>query len=185
MWIPFKTKALHRCENSKMIYSAIVKSHLQYCNIAWGDASESTIKPLISIQNRIIRILTFAPFRSQNVQQYFDMLNVMNLKQIHSFEKGKFMYRLVNKKLPSNFENLWSPLRERTQYNLRSNDDGKIKEILARTNYGCKMIQTSGARLWNSIPTSIKNSESLNIFTTQYKKYLLPDQVSSERSTEN
>ena len=169
----------------KMIYSAIVKSHLQYCNIVWGDASETAIKPLTSIQNRIIRILTFAPFRSANVQQYFDMLNVMNLKQIHNFEKGKFMYRLVNKKLPCNFENLWSPLRERTQYNLRSNDDGKINEMFARTNYGYKMIQTSGARLWNSIPTSIKNGESLNIFTTQYKKYLLSDQVSSERSTEN
>ena len=33
----------------KMIYSAIVKSHLQYCNIVWGDASETAIKPLISI----------------------------------------------------------------------------------------------------------------------------------------
>ena len=103
----------------------------------------------------------------------------MNIEQIHNFEKGKFMYRLVNKKLPCNFENLWSPLRESTQYNLRSNDDGKIKEVFARTNYGYKMIQTSGARLWNSIPRAIKNGESLNIFTTQYRKHILSDQANS------
>ena len=129
-----------------------------------GDASVSAISPLVSMQNRIIRILTFAPFRSRNVQQYYDMLDVMNLKQIHYFEKGKFMYRLINQKLPNNFENLRPRPQQRTSYNLRSNNNGDVKESFSRTNYGYKRIETSGAKLWNDIPTTIKQSESLNIF---------------------
>ena len=137
------------------------------------------------MQNRIIRILTFAPFRSRNVQQYFDMLNVMNLKEIHNFEKGKFMYRLVNKKLPSNFDNLCSPLRDGTSYNLRSNNNENITESFARTNCGYRRVQTSGARLWNGIPISIRQSESLNIFVNQYKKYILLEDSNGQQSTEN
>ena len=72
----------------KMVYLAVVKSHLQYCNTAWGDAAKTVIKPLRAMQNRIIRILTFAPFLSRNVQQFYKMLEVMDLKQIHHFEKG-------------------------------------------------------------------------------------------------
>ena len=168
-----------------MVYSAVVKSHLQYCNIAWGDASDTAIKPLISIQNRIIKILTFAPFRSRNVQQYYDMLGIMDIQQIHNFEKGKFMYRLVNNKLPSNFENLWSPIQEGVQYNLRSANNGLIKESFARTNYGYRRIQTSGAKLWNRIPLAIKQGDTLNIFVNKYKTHILFEHGNGERSTEN
>ena len=111
------------------------------------------------------------------------MLGVMNLHQIHDFEKGKFMYRLTNHKLPNNFDNLWCPIAPRANYNLRSNDNGSIKESFARTNYGYRRIQSSGAKLWNSIPTTIKHCESLNIFVEKYKKYILTDQEEGEQST--
>ena len=167
-----------------MVYFAIVKSHLQYCNTAWGDASDTAIKPLTTMHNRIIRILTFAPFRSRDVQQYYNMLDVMNLNQIYSFEKGKFMYRLVNKKLPSNFEELLSPHTQKTHYNLRSSRNGNIRENFARTNYGFRMMQTSGARLWNHIPNTIRQNETLNIFVDKYKKYILSNQINSEQRAE-
>ena len=84
---------------------------------------------------------------SRNVQQYYDMLGVMNLEQMHNFKKGKFMYRLVNQKIPSNFENMWLPNGPVNRYNLRSSNTGNIRELFARTNYGLKTIQTSGAKL--------------------------------------
>ena len=165
----------------KMVYFAVVKSHLQYCNIAWGDAAKTIIKPLKAMQNRIIRILTFAPFLSRNIHQFYKLLEVMDLKQIHDFEKGKFMYRLMNKKLPSNFETLRCPTQI-VQYNLRSSTNERIPEGLARTNYGCKQIKTSGAKLWNDIPIEIRKSESLNIFINKYKSYINPDLDNNQQS---
>ena len=164
----------------KMVYLAVVKSHLQYCNTAWGDAAKTVIKPLRAMQNRIIRILTFAPFLSRNVQQFYKMLEVMDLKQIHRFEKGKFMFRLINKKLPSNFEMLQCPTRA-GQYSLRSAANEHIPENLARTNYGSRQIKTSGVKLWNNIPLEIRKSETLNIFTNMFKKHIHPeDDVETE-----
>ena len=107
----------------------------------------------------------------------------MNLNQIHQFEKGKFMFRLINKKLPSNFEVLLSPLLQVGPYNLRSNSNGNINESFARTNYGYRMIQTSGARLWNNIPNNTKQCESFKIFVDKYKNHIL--HVNGQQSAEN
>ena len=46
----------------KMIYNALVFSHLKYCNIIWGNAIKTVLKPLVDLHNRIVKNITFAPF---------------------------------------------------------------------------------------------------------------------------
>ena len=58
----------------KQVYHALVASHLQYCNLAWGNAAESVLSPLKKIQNRIIRIISFAPFACHKVQDLYNYL---------------------------------------------------------------------------------------------------------------
>ena len=65
------------------MYHALVASHLQYCNLVWGDAAESVLKPLKVIQNRIVRIISFSTFNCHNVQAIYEDLQLMNLEQIH------------------------------------------------------------------------------------------------------
>ena len=52
---------------------------------------EERVKAVKALNNRIIQILTFAHFLPRNVQQFYEMLEAMDLKQIHRLEKGKFM----------------------------------------------------------------------------------------------
>ena len=54
----------------KMVYHALVASHLKYCNLIWGNASETALKPLSASQNQIIKITTLAPFSSHNVKNF-------------------------------------------------------------------------------------------------------------------
>ena len=118
------------------------------------------------------------------MQEYYDILEVMNLEQIHKFEKGKFMFRLVNNKLPSNFCNRWSPVNEHN-HNLRSSSSGNIREQFARTIYGTERIQSNGAKLWNEIPTQIQLCESLNIFVNKYRNCVMGKQDVGQQKTEN
>ena len=46
----------------KTIYYALGYSYIRYCNIVWGNATKNTLKPLVATQNRLIRIMAFAPF---------------------------------------------------------------------------------------------------------------------------
>ena len=45
----------------KTVYYALGYTYLRYGNIVWGNAAKTVLKPLETLQNRIIRIMTFVP----------------------------------------------------------------------------------------------------------------------------
>ncbi len=104
----------------KIVYDALVGSHLNYCNLAWGNANSSTLKQLQILQNRIIRTMTFAPFNCQNVSHIFDDLEVLNLEQIHKLNKAKFIYKHKNMMLPETFSDILEVNTNENERNLRS-----------------------------------------------------------------
>ena len=160
-------------ETIKMAYNALVYSHLTYCNLVWGDACESELKPLVTMLNRIIRIISFAPFQDHNVSQYYENLKLMNLKQIHMLEKAKFMFKIKNRKLPEKFQNYFRKSGSVHNYNLRSVANQNFMLHTAHTNYGLRMVHFTGPKLWNEIPLRIKSYYSVKHFSAQYKQYLL------------
>ena len=58
---------------------------------------------------------------------------------------------------------------------LMQNSHGDL--LLQRKNtfiYGIRSIQYSGARLWNTLPAPIRDSQSTSVFRSQVKAVLLP-----------
>ena len=41
------------------------------------------------------------------------------------------------------------------------------------TNYGLKQLKVSGTRIWNELPSYLKNAPSLNIFLKNLKVYYI------------
>ena len=158
-----------------MVYHAFVASHLKYCNLVWGNACETALKPLETLQNRIVKIMTFAPFASHNVTNIYDDLELLNLKQIHKMIKAKFVYKHKRGMLPSNFDNYLTSIENIHGRCLRSSSSGNYRQVWGRTIMGSKLIQNEGAKLWNSIPANIRNVESLKKFSQIYKIHLLND----------
>lgn len=156
-----------------IIYHALVASHLQYCNLAWGNASETILKPLKTIQDRIIKIMTFAPFRCNDTRILYEDLEILNLEQIHKLAKGKFVYKYKTKQLPISFENYLRETPRRAGPTLRRNSTRDYEQIRGKTRHGLKMIQNDGIQVWNSIPHEIRNLPSVKTFLQQYKSYLM------------
>ena len=75
------------------IYHALVHSHLRYGVTAWGNASKTTIQPLITMINRAIRIMSFAPFGRIDLKPIYNEFRLLNLDQIFTLESAKFMYK--------------------------------------------------------------------------------------------
>ena len=157
----------------KAVYHGLVASHLQYCNLIWGGANETTLKPLQTLQNRIVRIMTYAPFSCENVKQIYDDLELLDLAQIHKLSKAKFVYKHKNGLLPNNIEDYLCSVEQVHRYRLRSASNGCYRETCSNTNASRKMIQYEGAKLWNTIPRSIKIVETLQNFSQIYKIHLL------------
>ena len=168
-------KLRHCCSKDllKVIYFALVESHLQYCNIIWGDACENTLKPLVNLQNKILKILCFSPFGFDDVDDLYTDMKLLNLKQLHKLSKAKFVYKYKNQKLPSSFENFFMVAHSQHNYSLRSRDTNDYQRIWGKTQYGMKKLQYSGVHLWNTIPHEIRNSISMKIFKKKYKEFLI------------
>ena len=159
------------------VYYALVHSYVRYGISTWGNASKTTMQPLISLINRVVRIMTFAPFGNIDVDSIYQYLNILKVPDIFKLESGKFTFKFQNDLLPT--DNIANHFEVRNQnvshtYNLR--DRGiKMETILFNSTHGEKSIQFRGAKIWNEITDEIRNSTSLNIFKSRYKSFLMEE----------
>ena len=158
----------------KTVYYAIVHSYLRYGIIAWGNASENILKPLHSLLNRVVRIMTFAPFRI-DTKPIFDFLKILNVDQLFEFETGKYVYKSKNNLLPSkSIANHFVRNSAQHRYNLRNrNNRPLVTPLVLLSSFKKRSVYIRGTDLWNDIPILVKSSESLNIFKKSYKSSLL------------
>ena len=84
------------------VYYALVHSYLRYGIISWGNAKSTVLQPLISLANRAVRIMTFAPFGNIDVTSIYKYLNILEIPQLFKLETGKFIYKSQNGLLPIN-----------------------------------------------------------------------------------
>ena len=120
--------------------------------------------------------MTFAPFGNIDLNPIYEFLNVLNLDQIFSFEFGKFLYRFYQNLLPNSaigtyFES--DPYVNNHSYGLRSRTANIPARLVSRTKFAEKSIQFSGLKFWNNIPSYIQSSDSLNIFKSTFRKFLI------------
>ena len=165
------SKLRHCCNKEllRVVYFALVESHLQYCNIIWGNASERILAPLVKLQEKIIRIMSFASTDQSNSEYFFNALKILNLNQLNKLAKAKFIYKYRNNKLPSSFDNILKPNTNNHTYALRSMITNEFKCVWGKSNFGMKMLQYEGAQLWNEIPHEIRNASSIREFSKQFK----------------
>ena len=154
MWAICKLKKYTNISTLKMAYFALAYPHIQYCITLWGGAAQKYINPLIIRQKRLVRIMLNKPFTSPS-KPLFDNLNILTIEHIYKFQLGKLMYLFNNNliKLPHtliSFQNLHN-------YNTRSKSKQNYLLPHVKSNVGVRSFSFAGPKLWNQIPTQIKN----------------------------
>ena len=79
-------------ETLREIYHALIHSYLRYGVIVWGNAKKTTIQPLITLINRAVRIMSFAPFGKIDLRPIFEEFRLLDMDQIFTLESANFMY---------------------------------------------------------------------------------------------
>ena len=155
------------------VYHALVNSYVRYGIIAWGSASNSALKPLQTLINKAIRIITFAPFGNIDLSPAYKQLNLLSIEKTYHFEIAKFTYKLKKNLLPTSLGNYFELSSDQQTHNHFVRNRSRPIRFLSKTKTGEKSIQYNSFQLWKEIPLDIKGSQTFNIFKKSYKKYLL------------
>ena len=154
----------------KTVYNALGFSYLCYGSIVWGNTTKSVLKPLATLQNRIIRIMTFAPFGKVDLDPVYKDLKILGLPEMHFLEKAKLMHKYHNGMLPEIFKDYFqNNATVSHSYNLRR--VRPQQPILSC--YAEKMIKHNGVDIWNTVPDKIKTMSNIKTFSFNLKKDIL------------
>jgi exonuclease III len=143
------------------LYYSLVYPYLIYCNIIWGDTSETYVKELRLLQKKLVRIITHSEFIAHTTPLFYST-KILKIEDIHIFLLAIHAYKInVN----NNFNNFTH------NYNTRNRNYAiPSYQRLALTQHS---VSFAAPKVWNSLPDCIKQCNNLSKFKTNLKEYLI------------
>ena len=137
------------------LYCSLIYPFLTYSLITWGTTYQTALLPLITLQKRAVRIITFSEYNCHS-SPLFRKLKILKVIDLLYLYCALFMYDYYSNRLPLIFNDFFKSIDKVHQYQTRL--ACKISYYLpkARTNYGKFNIRFFGAKVWNSIEESLK-----------------------------
>ena len=155
-----------------LLYYLTQSCHITYGLEVWGAACKTFINPILILQKRMARVITFKD-RKHHSNPVLLELNLLDVFKEYRYLTGIFMYDLLNNNLPHRITDYFSCIDH--MYKTRNKEKCNLKIEAIRTNVGKQSISYSGAVIWNSIPTMLRNITSRKQLSRDLKKNLLEE----------
>jgi len=154
-----------------VVHYSIIHSHLTYCLSSWGSAAVTTLKSLQILQKRVVRTILFKNIRTSSKSLFFQ-LQFLNINDLYQFEIAKIMHKIHNNSTNLSKCNLFRKTAKIHTHNTRSNSNTDYFIPRIPTSQAQKSLSFSGTKVWNGIPTQIKQLR-LHKFKKEFKIKLL------------
>ena len=159
-------------ETVMLLYKTYVRSHLEYACSLWSPHLIMDISALESIQRSVT-----AKIEGMETFSYWERLKILDL---YSLQRRRERYDIIHiwkiqKEIIQNDLQLEFYHNERQGWKCRRNIIQSRQRKLATIRYNS--FSSRAAALFNSIPKTVKNAESLGAFKSRLDKYLrkIPD----------
>ena len=159
--------SLHDAE--KLVH-AFVTSRLDYCNALLSGCSSRSINKLQLVQNAAARVLTRTR-RYDHITPILSTLHWLPIKFRIDYKILLLTYKALNGLAPQYLSELlvfYDPSRL-----LRSKDAGYLLvPRIMRATAGGRAFSYKAPQLWNSLPLSVRGSDTVSVFKSRLKTYL-------------
>ena len=92
-----------------MIYNTLVKTHLEYGILSWGNARDRILEKLINLQKKAVRIVSNKFYRA-HTYPIFASLNIFRFDDLLNMRIREFMFKHYNSKLAKSLQEMFLPL---------------------------------------------------------------------------
>ena len=158
------------------IYNSLAGSYLNYGIVSWGSATLSTLNKLKTLQNRLVRYITFSPPRT-NVNPKYKSLNILTIDQLYFCEMAKFIQSVHSNTSPLIFRDYFQTASHSYNTRLRQNNIYALPQ--PRTERGKKSCIFAGVNIWAKVPTEFKDL-SKESFKFRIKQHVIKNGISSD-----
>ena len=153
----------------KMLYFAMVHSHIVYCLNVYSCANITTLNPLKLKQKEAIRVISNSGYRD-HTGPLFKRLAILPLDDLIKYSQLKFMFNFHHKKLPISFNDMWTSNRARNPDIVLRNADLYVPAHHFATTKRFPFFAMP--KVWNEA-NDLKLNPSVRIFLKSVKSALL------------
>ncbi|XP_066959043.1 uncharacterized protein [Macrobrachium rosenbergii] len=156
------------------VVESLVLSVINYCSKIWGMTTKEQIDRVQKAQNFAAKIAYGGARKYDHVTPILKELQWMNIETKILFDLCLFVYKICNHLVPD-----WL-FKFPTVGDVQGRPTRQSSDLFVRrttTDMGAKSISIKGPRVWNNIPTNIKNAPSSKLFKKILKSYLLENKL--------
>ena len=157
-----------------ILYKSLVHCHFLYCILIYSSVLQNTIKRLILLQKKAIRIATNSRYNSHTIP-LFKRNEILPLEEQSKYSKIMIMYDYINNKLPKSFDETWKRNHQRHQRNMTLRNANHFHVPFVRLTTQMKFPIADIPRLWNEnvIDKEIDDNVTRKTFSCMMKTYFL------------
>ena len=153
----------------RKLYFAYIYPYLIYCIEIWGISPQTHLKPLLLLQKKLVRIMTFSTYYAHTDPLFKDM-EILIIDRLVIHRIGILMYKLNSGHLPKVLCNFFKKNNEIHNYNTRTKD-------MFRISHESQTFSSVGAKIWNALSIKIDVNVTLIKFKNSLKVYLLSNSL--------
>ena len=149
----------------KRVFNSFIRANLNYCPLVWVNRNKTDLGRLEKVQERALRLV----YNDKSVP-YEDLLRRSGVPSVLLRWKRVLVtevYKALNGLSPTYIQELFK--EKNVPYSLRSSQI-VIQPKSRTTTHGLNSLTYQGAKLWNSLPESIKGAKNVKQFQTLVEK---------------
>ena len=123
----------------------------------WGNSYATTLKPIIvTLQKQTLCIITFSK-RDAPFSPIFSQLGLIKFMDLVTMQTAIFMFQYYHNLLPKAFDNYFTFILSKHDYNTRLASKSTYYIDQVRTNYGKFNLHLSDPSIWNKLDEEFKS----------------------------
>ena len=143
------------------LYYSFVYPYIHYCNIVWSNTYHTHLTPLVTLQKKLIRIITNSDYLEHS-NPLFKQTGILTTNQVHAYLLSIYMFKLS--KSPAGLPTL--------DHNYATRHRDNVAPPFQRLTTGQHSVLHAGANIWNNLPNDIRTCNSIKIFKEAVKKFI-------------
>lgn len=148
----------------RVLYFAFVHSQLSYCLEAWGGTYKTYLDPVSRLQKRAIRMITYSN-NTHPSRPLFQQLRILPLSMAYKLKIAEIVNNVIKSNNPLPLSLFRLPMKQ-----TRAATNNLFNLPPCYNMYGRRLLEYSGAHVWNEIPNEVKEK---NNFSASLKHYLI------------